>query len=356
MNETIKLARCMGFPLINNGEPVELIASEALTDLAFANGVELIYLMNLQKANKLGSLEGRLEEYETRRKKSAECVVRIARAMDDQHIPYAITKTLRPYPATPNDTDLLYLGPLNDYVNALRRFESTGFVMCDGIKMQTEFFDPKGGGVFQQDKSGGQFYIDFYSQLAADHMPYMDSKRLTDRVVTQKVNDYEVKVFEPIAEMTILYLHSVVMHRTFPLEVFWSTAYWLKDMNDQDLDNFAEFVRSHHAVVSTRIAFTLMAELCQQAYGEVPDKIQGMLNRIGEQRSEREEFKARMYATPHISLFSTWVFAVLEKNMEWHSMKGFLKELAMMINPIFFIEVLHHMFSRKRIKKHSKHV
>lgn len=356
MSETIKLVRCLGFPLINDGSPSEFHESESLLELAFKNGVELIYLRNLDRAGKLDKLRPRLHEYEERRLKSAECIKRIAKAMDKLQMPYAITKTLRPYPATPNDTDLLYLGPLDEYVDAVRRFETTGFVRAEAIKLQTEFFDPQGGEIYHRDKRGGKFYIDFYRQLAADHMPYMNSARLLERVRTTMLDDVKVNVFDPIAEMTILYLHSVIMHRTFPLEVFWSTAYWLKDMDDAEMDKFAAFIRSHHAVISARSAFGLMAALCQETYGEIPAKIQGMIDRMGARKAEQREFAVQQASTPHIARFSTWTFAVLEKTLEWNSMRGFLKELVMMINPLFFAEVMHHMFSRKRIRKHSAHV
>lgn len=358
MADTIELARCLGSPLVNEGKPFELRESEELLDLAFENGVELIYLDNLKNEGKLSKLESAREELYLRRQKSQECIVRIATAMDELKIPYAITKTLRPYPGTPNDTDMLYLGALNKYAESVKAFESKGFeITGKGIQMQTELFDPQGGEIFDKDKRGGRFYIDFYRKLAADYVPYMDSERLMKRVISSKVLDYDVKVFDPIAEMTILYLHSVIMHRTFPLEVFWSTAYWLSEMDDNQIKEFSAYIRSHHAILSSRTAFTLMSELYERAYGEVPEKVEKMLILLGgERKIERKEYRETGLYSPHITRYSTWAFSVFEKIQEWNSMKGFLKELFMMLNPLFFIEVFHHMFSRKQIKKHSGHV
>jgi len=356
MSTTIDLARCLGTPLINDGKPFELIESEELLNLAFTNRVEMIYLENLKKAGKLDKLAPKLEEFEVRREKTNESIIRIAKTMKKLNIEYSITKSLRPYPAIPNDTDMLYLGPLDKFSDAVEQFSAEGFTVCGGGEMQTELFDTHGGGEFNDEKRGGMFYIDFYRQLAADHVPYMNSKVLREHVITRTVGDIEVNIFDPIAEMTILYLHAIIMHRTIPLEVMWGTAYWIKDMKTEDFDRFEKYIRDNRAVVCARTSFGLMAQIYQEAFGEVPVQIQEMISRIGVRPAEQRALKKSNYDYPHIALFSTFVYALFEKITEWNSFKGFMKELVMMINPIFFAEVMHHMFNKARIKKHFRHV
>lgn len=356
MTTTIDLVRCLGAPLINDGKPVDLYESEEILDLAFTNRVELIYLENLKNAGLLDKLAPKLEEYEARREKTNDCIIRIAQTMDKHGVDYAITKSLRPYPAIPNDTDMLYLGPLKDYEDAVKCFEAEGFIKSGGGKMQTELFDPHGGGTYNEEKRGGMFYIDFYRQLAADHVPYMDSAVLRNHTFTKKVGDTDVKLFKPIAEMTILYLHAVIMHRMIPLEVMYSTSYWIKDMTKDDFDEFEQYIRDNHAVICARTAFGLMSHVYKQAFGEVPGQIQEMVNRLGVREAEVDELIKNNNSFPHIALFSTFALSLFEKIMEWNSFKGFLKELALMINPLFFIEVMHHMFNKARIKKHFRHV
>lgn len=356
MSNTIELVRCLGTPLLNGGKPFVLRESQELLDTAFDNRVELIYLENLKRAGMLDKLAPRLAEFEQRRQKTNECIVRIAKAMDKQGIEYSITKSLRPYPAIPNDTDMLYLGPLNQYSEAVRRFEVEGFVISGGGAMQTELFDPHGEGIFNKEKRGGMYYIDFYRQLAADHVPYMNSAVLRQHVITRRVDGMDVKVFDPIAEMTILYLHSIIMHRTIPLEVMWSTAYWMAEMNSEDFNQFERYIRANHAVISSRTIFGLMSRVYEQAFGEIPAQLREMISRFGERRAEKLTMQRNGDAFPHIALFSTFCLSVFEKILEWNSFKGFMKQLAMMLNPLFFAEVVHHLFNKARIKKHFRHV
>jgi hypothetical protein len=276
--------------------------------------------------------------------------------MDREGIPYAITKSLRPYPAIPNDTDVLYLGPLSGYDRAAARIEQAGFHRSGNGKMQTEFFDPQGGEIFNRDKRGGRFYIDFYRQLAADHVPYMDSTKLQNHVKAHAVSGAAVRVFEPAAEMTILYLHSVIMHRTFPLEVFASSACWLAEMQPTDLDRFAAFLADSHAILVGATFFSLMAQLYSQAFGIVPEPILGMQTRLGRYslgRWHREQIGSQL---PHICKLSTFSLAVFEKIGEPNAFRGFCKQALSMLNPVFFAEVMNHLTSRARIRAHSEHV
>jgi hypothetical protein len=251
---------------------------------------------------------------------------------------------------------VLYLGPLFSYDLAAARIEQAGFQRTGSGRMQTEFFDPQGGEIFNRDKRGGRFYIDFYRQLAADHVPYMDSTKLRNHLRTREVSGVEIRVFEPVAEMTILYLHSVIMHRTFPLEVFASTAYWLADMQPVDLDRFAAFLEDNHAVVVGAAAFSLMAQLYAQAFGVVPEPILEMQKRLGRHPYARWQHEGVVDQQPHICALSTFVLAVLEKLGEGDSFRGFCVEALHMLNPVFFAEVMDHMMNRARIRAHSKHV
>lgn len=356
MGDVVTLMRCLGSPLLNKGEPFDLQESEALLDLAFRNNVEMLYMSQLRAKGRLQQLASAFEEFENRRVKTAGCIARIVKALERESIPYAVTKSLRPYPAIPNDTDVLYLGPASDYEKAVALIERAGFRPAGTGKMQAQFFDPYEGAVFNRDKRGGRFYIDFYRHLAADHVPYMDSAVLRNHVITRQTEGTDVKVFEPIAEMTILYLHSVIMHRTFPLEVFASTAYWLAEMQPADLDRFAAFLKDNHAILAGSTAFSLMAQLYTKAFGVVPEPILGMQKRLAQHllgRRRREQLDDQL---PYICELSTFVLAVLEKIGEFNSFKGFCKQIVYMLNPVFFAEVMNHMMSRKRIRANSKHV
>jgi len=356
MTSIIDLARCLGSPLLPGAGLQDLRESDDLLELAFRNRIELIYLSNLEQAGLLKRLRPQWEEYQQRCEKTLECIVRIATAMEDQQIPYAITKSLRPYPAIPNDTDLLYLGPLNDYPEALERFERAGFVLSHNGDMQAEFFDPRGGEAFNRDKRGGKFYIDFYRQLAADRVPYISSNVLRQHVITRNIGGTPVKVFDPIAEMTILYLHSVIMHRTIPLEVLWCSAYWLSGLDNDCLADFPIFIRNNRARTAAATVFGLMSELHREAYGQTPAVLTTLTSKVGLRQVELQEWRHNENAFPHVVRLSTFALALLEKMGEANSLKGFANQLLDMLHPSKAVEVMHHLLDKAQIQRHSTHV
>ncbi len=357
-NPTRTLLRCIGSPLLPHWKPDVPVEDEGLYKVAFRNNIEMLYLAALENADKLHSLRAKRDEIHSRQQETLTTIVRLSSTLTAGGIAHAVTKTLRPYPGTPNDIDCLYLGDLKDYERAGEYMLSQRYRLTGPKDMQYEFFDELQGGDFNKDKTGGRFYIDFYRELAADHMPYMDSALLRDYVVPTSVAGFEqpVMVFKPEAEIVVLALHSVLMHRIVPLEVFYSYAYMMQAMDDAGLDKVVAVSRASHAGPGMRAVLSLMEALHQDCFGEVPRQLKYLLDRIGQRPSEAREFRANGLKAPHVVNLSTFVITVFGKTRGARARRGFFKELAHMLNPVFAVEVLYHMLSKKYIDKHSDHV
>lgn len=357
-NPTRALLRYIGSPLLPGWKVDEPMEDERLFKIAFRNNIEMLYFAALEGAGKLQALTAQRDEIKARQLETLKTIVRLSSTLTQGGIPHAVTKTLRPYPGTPNDIDCLYLGDLKDYEKTGDYLLSQHYRLTGPKDMQYEFFDELQGGEFFKDKAGGRFYIDFYRELAADHMPYMDSALLRNYVVDTAVDghDHQVKVFLPEAEMVVLALHSVLMHRIVPLEVFYSYAYLMQAMSEADLDKVVAVSKASHAGPGMRTILALMQTLHEDCFGEVPAKLKYLLARIGDRPSESRELRATGMKMPHVVNLSTFVITVFGKIRGARARRGFLKELAHMLNPVFAVEVLYHMLSKKYIDKHSDHV
>lgn len=358
MNRTRQLLRIIGSPLLPGRKHDEPIEDEQLFDYAFRNNVEMLYLAALEAAARLDKLAAKRDEIRRRQQETLATIVRLSSVLSAGGIAHAVTKTLRPFPGTPNDIDCLYLGDLKDYEQAGEYLLGQDYRLTGPKDMQYEFFDELQGGEFYKDKAGGRFYIDFYRELAADHMPYMDSRLLLSCVVETQVSGFAepVKIFKPYAEMVVLALHSVLMHRIVPLEVFYSWAYFIHDMDEAGLDEVVNFTRLSHAEPAMRTVLALMRSLHEECFAEVPAKLRYLIERIGERPAEARALSANGWKTPHVVNLSTFVVTVFSKTRGERARRGFFKELAHMLNPVFAVEVMYHMLSKKYIDKHSDHV
>jgi hypothetical protein len=357
-NPTRALLRYIGSPLLPGWQVDAPVEDEKLFKVAFRNNIEMLYLAALERSGKLQTLAAKRDEITARQKETLAAIVRLSSVLTQGGIAHAVTKTLRPYPGTPNDIDCLYLGDLKDYEKAGEYMLGQHYRLTGPMDMQYEFFDELHGGEFYKDKAGGRFYIDFYRELAADHMPYMDSALLRNCVVQTTVegHDHPVNVFLPEAELVVLALHSVLMHRIVPLEVFYSYAYMLQAMSEADMDKVVAVSKASHAGPGMRTILALMQTLHQDCFGEVPAQLKYLLARLGDRPSESRELRATQLKMPHVVNLSTFVVTVLGKTRGARARRGFFKELAHMLNPVFAVEVLYHMLSRKYIHRHSDHV
>jgi len=358
MNKTKALLQIIGSPLLDQKPKCDLIESEELFKYAFRNNVEMLYFQALEENGKLDTLRTTRDELIARQRDTTKSVCRLSGVLQQGNIPHAVTKTLRPYPGTPNDIDCLYLGPLDQYENTGKYLQENHYRLTAPNDMQYEFFDELMGAEFAKDKSGGKFYIDFYRELAADHMPYMDSQILAKQVIQVQVEGCSnpVCIFTPIAEMVVLSLHSVLMHRIVPLEVFYTYAYYMAQMSERELDEVWQFTRLNHAEPAMRTVLTLMETLHQECFGVVPAKLAYLMKLSGQRVGERKDLLQNDMRMPHVIRLSTFVVSVFSKTRGKRARRGFFKELAHMANPVFAVEVMYHMLSKKFIDKHSDHV
>lgn len=355
---TKTLMRILGSPLISDDTLDAPFESAELFQYAFKNNIEMLYCQRLEAAGCLVSLLDECRAVRKRQKQTLRTVCRLSSVLQQAGIPHAITKTLRPYPGTPNDIDLLYLGDLSDYEDAARYLATQGYKITGPNPMQYELFDEESGVEFNKYKEGGRFYIDFYRELAADYMPYMDSSLLIRYVTPVQIEgcDTPVHVFEPKAEMVILALHSILMHRTVPLEVIYTYSYLMSQMAQEELDELWRFTRVSHAEPAMRAVLTVMAELYDHAFGHRPHALKFLISRSGTSNIEARELRKEACRMPHIVALATFVVSVVAKTRGRRARHGFFRELTHMLNPVFAIEVVYHMLSKKRIARHSKHV
>ena len=358
MKTTVQLLKILGSPLLNEFTCDKPVESKDLYSFAFKNNVEMLYFEKLGAPSNLEILNDVYTDIRGRQKETLKSIAKFSSVLESGNIAYGITKTIRPYRGTPNDIDALFLGPISEYEAAAEYLTTKGYKITAPNDMQYEFFDTNAGEDFNKDKSGGCFYIDFYRELAADHMPYMDSDKLCHEIIKHKLEDEDkiVNVFTKRAEIVILALHSVLMHRTIPLEVIYTYSFYLNEMSNEEINDLWAYTKDNQAEPALRCVLTVMNTLYEECFDEIPDKLALLISLSGISKIEEKEFKTENLMMPHTVTLSNFVISVFSKIRGKRSRRGFFKELAHMLNPVFAVEVIYHMLSKKRIKKHSDHV
>lgn len=341
MNNSIDLLRIIGSPFDISGtqQPVE---SEKMYKFAFKNRVGLLYLNALKQEKSLSKLTEEYEELNRRARETVLTAARAAKVFDDAQIPYVLYKTLRSYPATPNDVDIIFLGPGNQFESAKKALREAGYLQdAHSAPLQNLFVDPRGVEVASWDKKGGMYYVDLYLEASADYIIYIRKSELCGNVLRVPCGDEgTANVLNPEVELAALMMHSVFPENTFSLEMFYTICYAFANFQKENIEQFIGFIRRNYLVKPAIASLTITLALHKEAFGNHPGMMLEVVERIGKiHKGERVRLQARGFETPHKYGLNIFAGSVLNKLLDTRALMSFGNQALHMLNPKFALDV-----------------
>ena len=348
---TIELLRVIGSPFGDFGTTEDPAESEELYYYAFKNRVGLLYLEALKRRSKLSKLRSEYEELDYRARETLVTAARVATVLNQAHIPYVLFKTLRPYPATPNDVDVVFLGPDSEFGSIKRALMDAGYLQEEEHPgpLQVLFFDPRRGGDVHWDKHGGIYYVDVYETVAADYFVYLSKKELQGNVISVQIAHpaSEVSVLCPELELAAILMHSVFPTKTYALEIFYTTCFYFARFEEQEIERFISFTKRNHFVLPVRSSLSITAALHHEAFGRVPSRLSDVLQRLGgEHKGESESLRENDFRVPHKHGFDTFFGSFLAKLVEPSSLASLAVQAWHMLEPKFARDVFVSLWKR----------
>jgi hypothetical protein len=310
-NSTVTLIKLLRSPFVESVRPVvqpeELLQ---LFDVAFKNRVALLLLEHYKDILGGGELLERYTHLLDRQQRTRSVISRIANVLN-QFDPtcYVIFKSIKPYPATPNDTDVLFFHEKHQYEQAYQLLLDSGYRFHEWAPQQRTVYDPEGIGKIGLGKKGGTYYIDFYQEISTDYFAYFNKEKLKPYVFSKQIEGVHVNLLRPEPELAIVLFHNVFPERTFQLEHFYVTLYALASERF-DVNIFIEFVKQYNMVHAVRTNFTLFALLHRRFFSNVPESVTRVLNALGTNDGEVQRFELHGGTAPY--LFSQRTFWLIE--------------------------------------------
>ena len=263
---------------------------------------------------------------------------------------YVIFKSIKPYPAIPNDTDVLVFGGKKEFEAAVQYLYDRGHIFHEWAPLQTTVYDPRGKGKVGKGKKGGTYYIDVYREISTDYIRYLSKEAVSPYVIVKKINGVDVRLLRPEPELAIILFHNVFPERTYELEHFYMPLFDFADPQF-DLDLFIRFVEQNWMTPAVAANLTLVEELHREHFGFVPEPVKQLLDRWGRNGREAARFRAGGLETPY--MFSPWIFSVslLTKLRDPSCLSSMGIQFLHMLNPVFFWDVVKSL--RKRFSEHG---
>jgi hypothetical protein len=309
-------------------------------DIAFKDRVALLYLSLHRRPDWDPQLEEKYQVLKSREEMTLQVISTLAETLNKWNPnEYVIFKSIKPYPATPNDTDMICLSDARGYEEMYEHVLKSGYTFHEWAPQQRSVYDARGKGKIGKGKKGGTYYIDLYSEISTDYFSYMNKHRLREHVVTREIHGVPVKLLRPEPELAIVMFHSVFPERTFQLEHFFVPLHTLAKP-EFSLDLFLKFSKEAGVSYAVRAQASMIAWLHQKHFGSVPKPIQEIIDRLGANEREVSIFARREGQTPYMFSPRTFWTAFAYKTLEWHSFKSLMWQGSKMLNPKFFMDVM----------------
>jgi hypothetical protein len=242
-DDVIALLRCIG---LSKGpvKPVPLEKGKELFEIASMNKIGLFFLESLASLYEMGWFQPKLKELRRKCQNTKNLIVYVASLLNSR-ADYFLFKTLKPFPYTPSDIDIL-LRSKADFYEAYYSLRRNGLILLErnayGATMYSREHD---------------LNVDLHLFLTVSDIPYLDPETLFRYMKTVEFKSLEVQILEPPAEFLTVAAHSFYKEHMFNLSDFYTILSLAQQARSSDIYLLAGVEK-----VSDAVYFTV--KICKQ--------------------------------------------------------------------------------------------
>jgi len=354
MNLTLKLLGMIGSPFCDENEPqLPRSKKEALElyDYAIKNKIGLTYLESLRDQKKLEEfgLKSKYEEEQRKHNMQSITACRISELFNSSGVNYAIFKSIMPFPATPNDVDIIHFGSDEEYKKAAEKMLTSNYMEVKGeVDAEQRMFHDTRESKHPNTLKKDVYDVDLYQKLSASQIIYLDKRKLEKHVTEINVSGDKIKVLRPEAELVAIIIHSIIPEMLFTLFVYYATLHYVEKIGSQEINGFIDIVNDNHVTFAVKAHCSLVAELHKAAHGFVPEKIVGILDELGDETREKEILTKNNFKMPHKYSLIAVARTLMEKSKEKEFRRSAVKQMVYMLNPKVATWVIYNILSRRK--------
>jgi len=356
MSLTYKLASFLGSPFVEDATPDKIGFSDeekrALYKVACNNKVGLFFLQKLKDIGELSPLEGAYASDIVRYNETLTTAETLSRAISKVTDEFAIFKFLKPYPHTPSDVDVLFFLSNKDYMEAVRYLLDNGYAKIGESPSQIVVYDLRGG-YDQMDtrvvggKKGGKYYIDLYNEVSASHLIYLNKETLLNHRIKFDCQGKEIQTLDPVGDLAVVLTHSIIPEQLLTLGDYYTTLYYVKEMNERELDRLAQIFIENNVVSAGIASLSVISMLHEKVHGFTPDRIHYLIEKLGGgPASSKETFDN--FVMPYRYPTLTLIRVILERMKNKKGLKSILLQAARMADPRLAWWVAYNIVLRRR--------
>jgi hypothetical protein len=321
---------------------------EQLTEYAFKSRVGLLFLDEcLRRGVQLGPSASELHASLGKRREATDAVVvRLAHKLDEvARGEWVLFKSIKPFAATPNDTDWFPLDPKR-HAELVEHLQRDGdFKLLEVAPRQTTLIESGGEGVTDTTKKGGVYYIDCYVYPSTDYFIYLDPRRFRSHIRQTMIDGYPIPILSPQAELAAIMFHNIFPERAFTPESYYLVKSYLDMIEPEGLDSFVDVCREQRVEYAAACNLALVRAVDRVQFQVVDERIPVLLKSLGHADLEIDGFDPGGKYPYQVSNRIYWA-TFLSKQRDATSFRSTLVQALHMLNPVFFADVVKIIWRR----------
>jgi hypothetical protein len=239
----IKLVRIIGLPGMLEGKNSENIYNNdaQLIESASLNKIGLLYSIASNKASK---------EMVTRNELLIVTLKELSNVFSVNGLRYSIFKTIKPFPTTPSDVDVL--------VNREDLQRAASLLEFSGFQITTE-------DAYSITMQRGTMIVDLQLQPSVSNLPYISKEFLMRNIVLKHLDGFDVYNLSDEAEIIVVASHSLYKEQLFTLSDYYTITMLTERV--ADVDNLIELATLSNTLDALRIMAYLCSQVTEKAFG-----------------------------------------------------------------------------------------
>jgi hypothetical protein len=201
------LLRTIGIPgLVTAEGQGEIIDTAELTEMARLNKIAFLYLSAILTQPHANADNKFYRDLLSRHELLIKTLDQVCSVFNDNKIEYTLFKTIKPFPTTPSDVDVLL--PIKDFQRAEGLLMSSGYIRTTSDAYSS---------TLQKD-----MIVDLQQQPSVSNLPYLPAQLLLENAIITKVNGVDVRTLNPEAELVAIASHSFYKEQLFTMNDYYS--------------------------------------------------------------------------------------------------------------------------------------
>jgi hypothetical protein len=265
IGSSLNVLRTIGLPSFFEGDSLIDVTPNSLHD-ALVNKVGLFYLETLAKFGHIDANSAQLSTLRRKHQKTLELTRLVGDEFNKNMILYSIMKTLRPFPYSGADVDVI-IGTSKDFSKAVKVLKEQNFTLLG--------HDLFSATMLRQDFGVN---VDLQLEISVSGLPYLNKNMILSHSTDCTIDGVSVKTLAGFSEVVVIACHSFYKEQMYTLADFYSAVLSVTKENSEELCALAQSTNSVVAV-SALLAWT--RRVAGEAFGVNLPGIDAAFNVLG---------------------------------------------------------------------------